>query len=348
MNLHTRLGKLAGGGGGGDRRTPVGNHRILGGLMPCNGIPDEILTDHPDRLRAAIVESANPVHSLADSPRWREAFAALEFSVVIDVAMTETGALRRLRPAGELAVREGGGDVLHPRVPRELLPSASAAARPAPRDADRSRDPPSTLSRARRLLRRRPGAAPRRGRRGARRLRRGVLHRARRASGPRQVPADGAVRDARPGPARGHGDRRSDLGTGPDLRAPKKPESAARAGYESGNALFRAIVDSPSGIAFSSDPYERHLGPDAPRRPARSTSSSTNSSTSSALCETRTRGCPTTGSRSSSPPANVARRRPTPPCAIPSGAASTRRPDCDSAPRTPRSSVSRTAPRSAS
>ena len=90
MNLHTAFGKLAGGGGGGDRRTPVGNHRILGGLMPCNGIPDEILTTHPDRLRAAFVESSNPVHSLADTKRWREAFEALEFSVVIDVAMTET------------------------------------------------------------------------------------------------------------------------------------------------------------------------------------------------------------------------------------------------------------------
>jgi anaerobic selenocysteine-containing dehydrogenase len=91
MNLHSAIGKLAGSGGrDADPRTPVGNHRILGGLMPCNGIPDEILTDHPDRFRAALVESSNPVHSLADSPRWREAFAALEFSVVVDVAMTET------------------------------------------------------------------------------------------------------------------------------------------------------------------------------------------------------------------------------------------------------------------
>lgn len=90
MNLHTRLGKLTGGGRGGDPRTPVGNHRILGGLMPCNGIPDEVLTDHPDRFRAALIESSNPVHSLAESPRWREVFRTLEFSVVIDVAMTET------------------------------------------------------------------------------------------------------------------------------------------------------------------------------------------------------------------------------------------------------------------
>ena len=60
------------------------------GLVPCNVIPDEILTDHPKRFRAMLIESANPVHSLADSARMREAIRALELSVVIDVAMTET------------------------------------------------------------------------------------------------------------------------------------------------------------------------------------------------------------------------------------------------------------------
>ncbi|MDJ0866526.1 MAG: molybdopterin-dependent oxidoreductase [Myxococcota bacterium] len=74
-------------------RTPVTGSRIISGLMPCNVIPDEILTDHPDRFRAALVETANPVHSLADGPRMREAFEALELVVVIDVALTETARL---------------------------------------------------------------------------------------------------------------------------------------------------------------------------------------------------------------------------------------------------------------
>ena len=46
-----------------------------------------------------IVESTNPAHSLADSRRMREALGALDLLVVIDVAMTETGAPRRLRAA---------------------------------------------------------------------------------------------------------------------------------------------------------------------------------------------------------------------------------------------------------
>ena len=66
--------------------------RVIMGLIPCNVIPEEILTDHPKRFRALLVESANPVHSLADSDRMRAAFRALELSVVIDVAMTETAA----------------------------------------------------------------------------------------------------------------------------------------------------------------------------------------------------------------------------------------------------------------
>jgi anaerobic selenocysteine-containing dehydrogenase len=89
MNLHTSFGKLF----SHSRRTqttPVGGHRIITGLVPCNVIPDEILTDHPRRFRAMLIESANPAHSLADSPRMREAIDALDFVVVIDVAMTET------------------------------------------------------------------------------------------------------------------------------------------------------------------------------------------------------------------------------------------------------------------
>ena len=70
--------------------SPVAGAPIIGGLVPCNVIADEILTDHPRRYRAMLVESANPAHSLADSARMREALRALDLVVVIDVAMTET------------------------------------------------------------------------------------------------------------------------------------------------------------------------------------------------------------------------------------------------------------------
>ena len=75
------------------RTSPVTGARLVGNLVPCNAIADEILTDHPKRFRAMLVEAANPAHSLADSKRMREALAALELVVVIDTAMSETARL---------------------------------------------------------------------------------------------------------------------------------------------------------------------------------------------------------------------------------------------------------------
>ena len=80
-------------GGEASKPSPVVGARIISGLIPCNVIADEILTEHPKRYRAMIVEAANPAHSLADSKRMREALRALDTVVVIDVAMTETARL---------------------------------------------------------------------------------------------------------------------------------------------------------------------------------------------------------------------------------------------------------------
>ncbi|RBO94140.1 molybdopterin-dependent oxidoreductase [Nocardia puris] len=89
MHPHSWLVPLA----GYDReikRTPVTGAPILGGMVPCNSIAEEILTDHPDRFRAMIIESSNPAHSLADSAAFRAALDALDLVVVIDIAFTET------------------------------------------------------------------------------------------------------------------------------------------------------------------------------------------------------------------------------------------------------------------
>ncbi len=72
------------------RTSPVTHSRIVGGLVPCNDVPAAILTDHPDRYRAMIIESGNPAHSMADSQSWRAALRALDLVVVMDIAMTET------------------------------------------------------------------------------------------------------------------------------------------------------------------------------------------------------------------------------------------------------------------
>lgn len=91
QHLHSSFAPLFSASGVG--RTPVTGAPIIAGLVPSNVVPDEILTDHPDRIRAMIVESSNPAHSVADSARVREALRALDLLVVIDVAMTETARL---------------------------------------------------------------------------------------------------------------------------------------------------------------------------------------------------------------------------------------------------------------
>jgi anaerobic selenocysteine-containing dehydrogenase len=79
--------------GASGKNSPVVGAKIVSGLVPCNVIAEEILSEHPKRYRAMIVEAANPAHSLADSKRTREALRALDTLVVIDVAMTETAEL---------------------------------------------------------------------------------------------------------------------------------------------------------------------------------------------------------------------------------------------------------------
>ncbi len=69
--------------------------RALGnaGMMSPTLVPEEILFDHPERMRALIVEGSNPILSFSDATRWREARERLDLLVVIDPAMTETARL---------------------------------------------------------------------------------------------------------------------------------------------------------------------------------------------------------------------------------------------------------------
>lgn len=59
-------------------------------FLPPNILPAEVLGDHPGRLRALVVDSANPMATGADTAAYRRAFEALDLVVVIDVALSET------------------------------------------------------------------------------------------------------------------------------------------------------------------------------------------------------------------------------------------------------------------
>lgn len=71
---------------------PTGDE-IIAGLLPPNSFPSAVLSDHPERLRAVLVDSNNPANTAANSHMVERALAALDLLVVIDVAMTETARL---------------------------------------------------------------------------------------------------------------------------------------------------------------------------------------------------------------------------------------------------------------
>jgi anaerobic selenocysteine-containing dehydrogenase len=71
---------------------PTGDE-IIGGLLPPNIFPEAVLNDHPDRLRAAWIDSSNPANTAANTEAVERALRALELCVVVDVAMTETARL---------------------------------------------------------------------------------------------------------------------------------------------------------------------------------------------------------------------------------------------------------------
>jgi anaerobic selenocysteine-containing dehydrogenase len=91
-NLHSWLTPLWGHSPDGDRSPVTGQARI-GGLLPPNRLAEEILTDHPKRIRAMVVDSSNPANTAADTASAERALSALDLLVVVDVAMTETAAL---------------------------------------------------------------------------------------------------------------------------------------------------------------------------------------------------------------------------------------------------------------
>ena len=94
-NLHTQLVPLIGHSHSpeeGGSKTRVTGMREISRLYPPNILPLEVNTDHPERLRALIVDSANPMQTAADTGAYQEAMDRLDLVVVIDVTETETTA----------------------------------------------------------------------------------------------------------------------------------------------------------------------------------------------------------------------------------------------------------------
>jgi anaerobic selenocysteine-containing dehydrogenase len=63
------------------------------GSFPPSVMPEEILNDHPERLRAVFVSACNPLRSYPDTAAYETAFQNLDLLVVNDIVMSETARL---------------------------------------------------------------------------------------------------------------------------------------------------------------------------------------------------------------------------------------------------------------
>jgi anaerobic selenocysteine-containing dehydrogenase len=74
-------------------RTVTTDFPAITGVFPPNVMPEEILSDHPERLRAVICGQSNPLRSYADTTQYEKAFKHLDLLVTAELAMTETARL---------------------------------------------------------------------------------------------------------------------------------------------------------------------------------------------------------------------------------------------------------------
>ncbi len=96
---HVIPGTLMPMGGHSDERDPktwrcveTGFPPVLG-YYPPNAMPEEIMSDKPDRLRAVFCSGSNPLRSYADTTAYEKAFTKLDLLFTSEIAMTETAAL---------------------------------------------------------------------------------------------------------------------------------------------------------------------------------------------------------------------------------------------------------------
>ena len=237
------------------RRTPVTGAPIIGGLVPCNVIPDEILTDHPDRFRAMIVESANPAHSLADSQRFAEAFEALELVVVIDVAMTETARHADYVLPAASQYEKAEATYFNFEFPDNTFQLRHPLMDPLPGTLPEA-EIWARLVRATGLIDERELEPLRAAARESRERLRGRVRQAATTENPTLSSLAPYVLYETLGPTLPEGLESAAALWGLAYScAMTYPDAVRRAGHADGNALFDAILDSPSGVVFTRDEY---------------------------------------------------------------------------------------------
>jgi anaerobic selenocysteine-containing dehydrogenase len=239
--------------------SPVVGSKVISGLIPCNVIPDEILSDNPKRYRAMFVESGNPVHSVADSHRMREAMRELDVSVCIDVFMTETARECDYVLPATTQFEKFEATFFNFEFPRNVFhlrrPILEPPAGPLPEPEIHAR-----LIAALGLLDEAViGALRAAAERGRDEFT--AAFAAATADDPRLAAVGPVVLYRTLGPTLPYGAAAAAALCPMAIRCSKaSPDGVDRAGFgtgpEAGNRLFDAIVESPSGIVFTDDTWE--------------------------------------------------------------------------------------------
>ena len=74
-------------------RTTITDIPAINGMFPPNVLPEEIVNDRPDRVRAVLSCAANPLRSYADTTAYENAFKQLDLLVAADIVMSETASV---------------------------------------------------------------------------------------------------------------------------------------------------------------------------------------------------------------------------------------------------------------
>ena len=202
-----------------------------------------------------IVESSNPAHSLADSAACREAFEELELLVVIDIAMTETARLAHYVLPAASQFEKAEATFFNLEFPRNAMQLRRPLLEPLPGTLAE----PEIWARLVRAL----GIVEDEDLR--------PLHEAAQQGREAYTAAFLGATGANPtvsklipyllyetlGPTLPDGLAGAATLWGlAQKTAMKYPDAVRRAGYADGNALFDAILDSPSGVTFTVHNYE--------------------------------------------------------------------------------------------
>ncbi len=101
------------------------------GSFPPNVMPEEIMADGPDRLRAVHISACNPLRAYADTTAYEKAFSRLDLLVVNDIVMSETARLAHYVLALPHLLRILGRDPLSVDLSGHFFPDAAARRRSA-------------------------------------------------------------------------------------------------------------------------------------------------------------------------------------------------------------------------